>query len=404
MTESVVDETCVTEDGKGYRLLEITSYFLFAIGPLVGNAVLALLGAISADFSIDPTAVLIAIPAFMFPFAIIQLFSGALSDVYGRVRVIVFGLIIFIVGLAITGLSTSITMFAFGNFISGIGFGFSNPVLLALLSDCATPEDIPKKMGIASALASFSVGLGPFIAGQIALIGWELYYLLFLVIVTIGMITISLVKRLPTRVHEDAGVRTLASNLNIELRRSAVLLMMVTSFAISLAYLGTFVWTSRGSSGTIDDTIIGVLLLGGGIAGTIAGVLVGPMIRRFGYGLPITLGLISLLIGTSLFILIGDITLGSSLMLVALGIVIIGWAGGLLLPIMITVSQVLSPERRGVLAGLVSFSFFMGSALIPSVYEPLFHISMNWVYLGILVISLLLILLLGALYRKVKNF
>ena len=50
------------------------------------------------------------------------------------------------------------------------------------------------------------------------------------------------------------------------------------------------------------------------------------------------------------------------------------------------------------------FSFFMGSALIPSVYEPLFHISMNWVYLGILVISLLLILLLGALYRKVKNF
>ncbi|MCK5151268.1 MAG: MFS transporter, partial [Candidatus Thorarchaeota archaeon] len=174
--------------------------------------------------------------------------------------------------------------------------------------------------------------------------------------------------------------------------------------AISLAYLGTFVWTSRGLSGTIDDTIIGVLLLGGGIAGTIAGVLVGPMIRRFGYGLPITLGLISLLIGTSLFILIGDITLGSSLMLVALGIVIIGWAGGLLLPIMITVSQVLSPERRGVLAGLVSFSFFMGSALIPSVYEPLFHISMNWVYLGILVISLLLILLLGALYRKVKNF
>ncbi|MHA1906115.1 MAG: MFS transporter [Candidatus Thorarchaeota archaeon] len=399
----VEDIACITEDGKRYTVLEAISYFLFAVGPLVGNAVLALLGAISIDFAVNPTAVLVAIPAFMFPFAIIQLFSGAISDVYGRVRVIVFGLVIFIVGLALTGLSISITMFALGNFVSGVGFGFSNPVLLALLSDCAIPEDIPKRMGIASALASFSVGFGPFIAGQMALLGWQLYYLLFLVIVTIGMISISLVKRPPRRVHEGAGVRTLASNLNLELRRPAVLLMMIASFMVSLAYLGTFIWTSRGLTGAIDDTLIGILLLGGGIAGTVAGGILGRIVSRYGYGLPMVLGLFPLLIGVSLFIFIGDITLTSSLMFVSLGIIIVGWAGGLLLPIMITVSQVLSPERRGVLAGLVSFAFFMGSALIPTVYEPLFHMSMNMVYIGILVVSLILILLLGALYQKVKN-
>ncbi|MCK5240101.1 MAG: hypothetical protein KAR33_11160, partial [Candidatus Thorarchaeota archaeon] len=109
-----------------------------------------------------------------------------------------------------------------------------------------------------------------------------------------------------------------------------------------------------------------------------------------------------LLIGVSLFIYIGDITLASSLMFVSLGIISVGWAGGLLLPIMITVSQVLSPERRGVLAGLVSFAFFMGSALIPTVYEPLFHVSMNMVYVGILVVSIFVILFLGLLYRKIQ--
>ena len=58
-----------------------------------------------------------------------------------------------------------------------------NPVLLALLSDCAPPQDIPKRMGIASALAILSVGLGPFIAGQMVVLGWQSYYLMFMVIV-----------------------------------------------------------------------------------------------------------------------------------------------------------------------------------------------------------------------------
>ncbi len=399
----VEDTGCTTEEGTPFRLLEATAYFLFAVGPLVGNAVLTLLGAIAQDFAVDPTVILISIPAFMFPFAIFQLFSGAISDVYGRVRVIVFGLILFIIGLGLTAFATSITIFALGNFVSGIGFGFINPALLALLSDCADPKDIPKRMGIASALASFSVGLGPFIAGQMVIFGWAAYYIMFMIIAALGMVTIAIVKRPPRRVHEDAGVRVLASNLNVELRRPAVLFMMVTSFLVSLTYLGIFVWTSRGLTGALNEVLIGIILLGGGISGTFAGALVGLMIRRYGFGIPISLGIIPLLFGTVLLILVGDITVAASLTTVALGIALVGWGGGILLPIMITVSQVLSPERRGVLAGVVTFSFFMGSALIPAVYEPLFQMGITWVYFGILIISLLLVLLLGVLNKRVKS-
>ena len=258
-------------------------------------------------------------------------------------------------------------------------------------------------MGIASALASLSVGLGPFIAGQMVVLGWQSYYFMFLIIVTLGLVAITVVKRPPKRSHDDSGVRTLISNLGIELRTPVVLLMIATTFMVSLTYLGTLIWTSRGLTGVIDENLIGVLLLGGGISGAVAGSLLGTMVRKYGYGLPIALGLVTLLSGVSLFILIGDITLVSSIHLVLLGLVIVGWAGGLLLPIMITVSQVISPERRGVLAGVVSFSFFLGSALIPTVYEPLFQIGMTLVYIGILVISIIMILLFGALYRKVKK-
>ncbi|MFW9913638.1 MAG: hypothetical protein ACFFEU_14265, partial [Candidatus Thorarchaeota archaeon] len=69
---------------ESYQSLNIILYILFAVGPLVGNAVLVLLGAISTDFMVNPTVVLNSIPAFMFPFALFQLFSGSISDTYGR--------------------------------------------------------------------------------------------------------------------------------------------------------------------------------------------------------------------------------------------------------------------------------------------------------------------------------
>jgi len=69
---------------KGSNLIQIIIYTLFGLGPLTGNVILVLFGVLSIDFSVSPTDLLVAIPAFMFPFAIIQLFSGAISDVKGR--------------------------------------------------------------------------------------------------------------------------------------------------------------------------------------------------------------------------------------------------------------------------------------------------------------------------------
>ncbi|MFX1521546.1 MAG: hypothetical protein ACFFCD_16685, partial [Promethearchaeota archaeon] len=69
---------------KSTRSLEIVIFLLFAFGPITGNVVLVLLAPLSLEFAVGPTAVLIAIPAFMFPFAVVQLFSGAISDVKGR--------------------------------------------------------------------------------------------------------------------------------------------------------------------------------------------------------------------------------------------------------------------------------------------------------------------------------
>jgi DHA1 family bicyclomycin/chloramphenicol resistance-like MFS transporter len=403
MSEHVHDllESPCVEPGA-FRTIEIVSYILFGIGPLVGNAILTLLGPVASDFLVDPTAILIAIPAFMFPFATFQLFSGALSDSYGRVPIIAGGLVGFLGGLILISFASSIEMFALGHLVAGVGFGFVNPVLLALLSDCAPPADIPKRMGIASALASFGVGLGPFIAGQMAIIGWQLYYLVILSIVLIGLIAITVANRPPRMIHGASGIRALINNLKIELRKPVVLLMIVTTFLITLAYLGTMIWTSRGLTGALSESSTGIMLLFAGMFGALAGVLLGRMIRSRGYGFSIIVGIAPLFSSLFLFLLIGDITMLEAIPLVGLALVLVGWAGGILFPLMITFSQVISPERRGVLAGVVTSASFFGVALIPSVYEPLFHIGMPSLYLGILGVSVLLLIFISILYRRVE--
>jgi MFS family permease len=399
--ESTLD--CMGDEPQSYRFIELASYILFGIGPLVGNAVLTLLGPIASQFLVDPTAILVAIPAFMFPFAFIQLFSGAISDIYGRVPVIAGGLVAFIAGIALIAFSTTIEAFALGNLVSGVGFGFTNPVLLALLSDCSTQDEIPKKMGIASALASFGVGLGPFIAGQMVVLGWQYYYLLILSIVFIGLVAVAVAKRPPTQVHDETGIGVLIRNLSLELRRPIVLLLAIAGFFVSNAYLGTLIWTSRGLTGAIDETLTGLLLLGAGIFGATAGLLLNRMIRRLGYGISIAIGIVSLFATMAVFILVGDITTAGSTPWVGLALILVGWAGGILFPLLITFSQIISPERRGVLAGVLTFAYFLGMALIPTLYEPLFRLGMTTLYLGLLVVSLLLPIFFLALRRKVEN-
>ena len=388
---------------SGYQLLAYLSYLLFAIGPLVGNAVLVLLGPISTEFSVDPTLVLTAIPAFMLPFAVVQLFSGAMSDTYGRIRLIIPGSVVFAFGLIMTISATALEVFIWGNVLLGIGFGFVNPVVLALLSDMSALKDIPRRMGIASALASLSAGLGPFLAGQLSIFGWGAYYLMFLIIIIISILVMIRVKHPSRRLCNDSQPRKFITNLATQLKRPVVLLILGSTFLVALIYLGTLVWMSRALTGILDQNLIGLALLGAGIAGASAGALLGVMIRHWGYGRPILIGMLCNFGGLLILVQMHDFAQTAAIPMVFVALAAIGWAGGLLYPMTITFSQLISPECRGVLAGAVTASFFFGSAFILAVYEPMYNIGIQEVFIEMLAIAIILSFLFYLLNRAVSK-
>jgi len=62
------------------------------LAPFGGLTVLALILPLERYFTDEPWFIPASIAMYMIPFAFFQLFSGALSDIYGRKRIILFGL------------------------------------------------------------------------------------------------------------------------------------------------------------------------------------------------------------------------------------------------------------------------------------------------------------------------
>lgn len=391
------------EPKKALILVEAIIFILFALGPLTGNVILVLFGVLSDEFSVIPNALLIAIPSFMFPFALIQLFSGAISDVKGRFPVIFLGLSVFGIGMVVATLSFSLTIFIIANVLAGIGFGFVNPVLIALLTDITPGPKISKKIGLLGAVANLGVGFGPLLAGQLINLSWRYLYVIFLGITVLGITIIFTLRKIHSVVRSDEGIRVFISHIAQEIRRVPVILLVISAFLLSHTSIATVIWTSRSFTHVISETISSLVIALFGVMGFIGGFLTGLIIKKKSVKLTLTIGLISLLIADTVLVLFGSNN-SEALPHTSIGLLFMGLAGGILITLVMFYSQILSKKRRGALAGLTTAFQFIGIAFVPTTLEPFFNFGgISLVYMVIFIVSVVLVVVLILLYKFTKK-
>ncbi|MHA2288813.1 MAG: MFS transporter [Promethearchaeota archaeon] len=393
------------ESKKSSLLVQLTIFILFALGPLTGNVILVLFSVLSLEFSVIPNAILIAIPSFMFPFALVQLFSGAISDIKGRFPVILLGLSIFGIGMIIATISFSLDLFVIANVLAGIGFGFVNPVLIALLTDITPGPHISKKIGLLGAVANLGVGFGPLLAGLIIMVSWRYLYIIFVSITVLGILIILTLRKRQSTAKSGDGIRIFFSHLAQEIRRLPVILLVLSAFLLSHTSIATIIWTSRSFTHVIPEEISGVVIALFGIMGFLAGIQTGLIIKKKSLKLALMIGVISLFIANIVLVFLGNNSL-EALPFTTIGLLFMGFAGGILMTSVMFYSQTLSVERRGALAGLTTAFQFIGIAFVPTTLEPFFNLGgISLVYVVIFIISIILVLTLILLYKfaKIKN-
>jgi EmrB/QacA subfamily drug resistance transporter len=99
---------------------------------------------------------------------------GKLSDMYGRKRFFIFGLILFMVGSALCGTAETITQLSIYRAIQGIGGGALVPIAFTIMFDLFPPEKRGKMGGLFGAVFGLSSIFGPLLGAYITdYISWH---------------------------------------------------------------------------------------------------------------------------------------------------------------------------------------------------------------------------------------
>jgi len=187
-------------------------------------------------------------------------FWGKLSDLYGRKPMFMIGIVIFLVGSALSGLSQNMTeLIAFRGF-QGIGAGSLFPIALATIGDLFTPAERGKYQGLFGAVFGIAFIIGPLVGGFLTeQIAWNW---IFYVNIPIGLVSLYFIWRLlPT-------VKTKAATRNFDILGGVIFTIATAFLLVGLTEKGQtdpsthslYNWTDPVVGGFILIAFVGIAL------------------------------------------------------------------------------------------------------------------------------------------------
>jgi MFS family permease len=348
-------------------LRRVLVYACAFIGTFTSNAVLALIPELRGYFQASTAEVLLSISFYMVFFAFFSLFTGSISDLIGRKKILVIGLVVYSAGCAMTALSTGLPLFYASRAVQGLGFALVQPVMVAVLGDLVGPGEKGRTMGWLTAATTGGVMLGPLIAGFAAEVDWRLAFIM------IGIFSISLalliqaLLHLPRTLGQGTSTGSLRSNMALAARRLGVVMLALTGFLHMLVWIATqaFASDSLGQEFSASSQVIGEVLAFAGLCSIAASRLGGGMADRFGRYIPVVVGTsIMVLSLVAMFLWIPSVVVYAIyLAIFAVGSAI-SWAS------LLTLTVELLPGLRGTVSSMFTSAGFVGGALAAIVLAP----------------------------------
>ncbi len=161
------------------------------ITPFDLSAVIVALPSIGAEFSMDAitlswisTAYLLAAGVFLVPF-------GRIADIYGRKKVFIAGLSLFLLSSFLMVFSTSSLMVILFRILQGSGGALIFGTSVAILTEVTPVTERGRALGIYTTAVYLGLSLGPFIGGfLITRFGWRS---IFLINIPLGFVAIAMI-------------------------------------------------------------------------------------------------------------------------------------------------------------------------------------------------------------------
>jgi multidrug resistance protein len=225
------------------------------------------------------------ISAFLLASTVSTPIYGKLADLFGRKRVLLFGLSLFSVGSILSGTSTSMGQLIAMRTIQGLGAGAVGPIVLTLVGDLYSLEERAHVQSLFSAVWGGSSVGGPLFGGYLAdYVGWRWVFLVSVPFAVVAIIMLSFYVKESVRKRvvapiDWAGAALLTMGLSVLLwvvldgaRHAAA--FNVAFLILAAAILGLFVIRERRAPDpilpmdlmtqpTISASLLGSFLIGG---------------------------------------------------------------------------------------------------------------------------------------------
>lgn len=399
------------------------------LGALDNFIVATVLSKITQDLNDESGAVFVVTSYLIAQTVAIPIF-GKLSDRYGRRSFYLFGLIIFLIGSVLSGLSQNLNELIAFRAVQGLGSGAFFTVVFSIVADIFPPKMAARLVGILSGVFGIAIVAGPLIGSTI--IDVTTWRWIFFVNLPVGFVAIGLVLstmgplRRATQVSRPfdtlgavlmaTWVGTLIFALvevsngwawtdprTIALLAVAVIVLPISLwqewrandpllplryFRIRLVAASSGVNFLRGALLVVVVTFVPLLVVFG-LRGTvdasrdvlyammvpmvIGAAVSGPLVTRMGYRIPLVIGLALATVGTYLLTQVPTLPpvfrFGDGFIPLGLAgaLVPLGWGVGMTFaPTQLAIQYSVAPEDLGAGTSLVWFFSNLGGAVIGS--------------------------------------
>jgi MFS family permease len=333
------------------------------MGPFGGAVLSVLVPELQQSFHATRDAVAASIPAYLIPFAALQLVSGTIGERLGVTRVVRTGFIAYAAGSLIAAAAPTLTIFVAARFVQGASNAFLTPLLLATLAEIVPPQHLTRAVGTFASVQTGALSLAPLIGGLLATVHWRLAFIVSAgVAVALAVFTARTSGTPPPR-RARPSMRSLLTR-RLGFLCGAAFLGYAT--VAGVGYMVSFYARDAIGLGPLER---GVVLACFGAAGFVLGRPLGAAVQRIGRIPSVIIGaLLSAACVAPLGLSTSAWQLAALWTLAGAGSVLL-WTG------LNTLALEAVPENRGGATSVFGAFRFAGSALSPYVFLPLYNES-----------------------------
>jgi DHA1 family bicyclomycin/chloramphenicol resistance-like MFS transporter len=345
------------------------------LGPFAIDTYLPAFGSMGRALNATPVQMQQTLSAYLFGFAAMNLFHGALADSFGRRPVILWGVAAFTLSSIGCALSHTIAQLIFCRALQGLSTGAGIVVSRAVIRDMFPPAQAQRVMSEVTIFFGVAPAVAPLIGGVLYVrFGWPS---VFWLLAGLGLVLwIANYRLLPETLHPTARQPFNARNL---MRGYAELVgqprFMLLAFASGIPFNGMFLYVLSAPAflGELLDlaptqffwffcvTIAGIMG-GAWLSGRLAGKIEPRRQIRWGFTIMVAVSIVNIVAN---FLFIAEAWWAIPL----IGLFAFGWS--LMVPVVTIMVLDLAPDRRGMASSLQAVIGSVANGIVAGLLSPL---------------------------------